>query len=426
VADGVEAHRDGALSPEEPADPHRPSELTPRTMLRASLGVSIGWIGISMVADGVPALLLPHRLVGEGNDATTLGLVTLVAITIAAAIQPAAGRWSDRIGRFPVMAIGTVVAVAGLALLLAPGLAIPGTVVTLAGVSVAQAGQQALLPDRIGVAWRGRAGGLKSAFDVAGAFAGFVILAALLGMGQPGLAAIALALVLVVAFGLSRLLVRSQPRVPAPIAHPVELPSPGLNGALVKLIAARFLFLLGIYAVGRFLLLFVADRFELGADAAGAEAGTVLALLALVTVAASLPGGWLADRIGRRPLMLIGGLLAAIGIGSLPIVTSLGALLAFGVLMALGSAAFASASWAALADLTATPDAGRLLGFANLGTAGAAAAAGAFGLLIDSGGFGPAFILAAACSLAGGALAWTLTDAPHPADVVIGSPEGAH
>lgn len=393
-------------------------------MLRASLGVSVGWIGISMVADGVPALLLPHRLVGEGTDATSLGLVTLISISIAAAIQPAAGRWSDRMGRFPVIAIGTATALGGLVLLVAPGMAIPGTVVTLAGVSIAQAGQQALLPDRIGAGWRGRAGGLKSAFDVAGAFAGFVIIAALLGMGRPGLAAVTLAVVLVLGFGLGRLMVGT--RVPPPPLDSVEHPRLGTHDALLRLVAARFLFLLGIYAVGRFLLLFVADRFRLGADAAGAEAGTVLALLALVTVAASVPGGWLADRIGRRPLMFVGGLLAAIGIGLLPTVTSLESMLAFGALMALGSAAFGSASWAALGDLTATPDAGRLLGIANLGTAGAAAAAGAFGILIDAGGFGPAFLIAAACSLAGGALAWTLADAHHSTDVVIGSPEGAH
>lgn len=87
----------------------------------------------------------------------------------------------------------------------------------------------------------------------------------------------------------------------------------------------------------------------------------------------------------------------------------------FGVLTALGSAAFNAASWAALTDLTASADTGRLLGLANFGTAGAAAAAGAFGLMIDAGnageavnGYLPAFELAAVCTIAGGALAWRL------------------
>ena len=68
-----------------------------------------------MISDGVPALLLPHRLLADGQaDATLLGLVTLVAIAIAAALQPAVGRWSDHVGRFPTMAAGAAVAVAGL------------------------------------------------------------------------------------------------------------------------------------------------------------------------------------------------------------------------------------------------------------------------------------------------------------------------
>ena len=223
-------------------------------MIRAGLGVSIGWIGISMISDGVPALLLPHRLLADGQaDATLLGLVTLVAIAIAAALQPAVGRWSDHVGRFPTMAAGAAVAVAGLALFLAPGSAIIGTIVTLAGVSVAQAGQQPLVVDRIGPAWRGRAGGLKSAFDVAGAFAAFVLLAILLGSGQAVLAVAVLAVALVGGFAVSRLLLGDQPRPAVTrrrLGTSYRLDSEE-HRPLVMLIAARFLFLLGTYIVGR-------------------------------------------------------------------------------------------------------------------------------------------------------------------------------
>jgi FSR family fosmidomycin resistance protein-like MFS transporter len=395
-----------------------------RNPLRESIGVSVGWLAISMVADGVPALLLPHRLLGDGEiDATELGLVTLVALAIAALVQPAAGWVSDRVGRFPVIAAGTAIAVAGLALLLAPGGALAGTVVALGGVSIAQAGQQALLPDRVGAGWRGRAGGLKSAFDVAGAFAGFLLLAALLGAGEAALAAGALAVALIGGAALTRALVRPGP---SPTTPPPRSWEPPAAGRLVRLVAARFLFLLGIYVVGRFLLLFVAERFELGSDAAGGETGMILALLALITVAASLPGGWLADRYGRKPLMLGGGVIGAIGIGLLPMAGSLEAVVAFGAIMAVGSATFGSASWAMLADLTGSRHAGRLMGLANLGTAGAAATAGLFGVFIDGAGFGPAFALAAASSLAGGLLAWTIGDGRLPSPVLIGSTEGAH
>lgn len=376
-----------------------------------------------MIADGVPAVLLPHQLMAGGvSDATTLGLTTLVGIGTAALIQPFAGRWSDRLGRFPVIAAGTALALAGLGLLLAPPTAPIGCVVTLSGVSIAQAGHQALLPDRIGRASRGRAGGLKSAFDVAGAFAGFLILATLLGAGEAGRGTAVLGLALVVSFGLGLALLSGAE--PSATANPP--PAAGRGRSFAMLILARFLFLLGIHVVGRFLLVFVAQRLGLGADEAGGQAGMALAVLALITVAASIPSGWLADRFGRRPIMLVGGVIGAAGIGLMPTATSIELVLAFGALMALGSAAFGSASWAMLADLSASAHSGRLLGLANAGTAGAAAMAGAFGIVVDAAGFGPTFVIAAACTLAGGVLALHLTDVrPRAATLLIASAEGA-
>ncbi len=374
--------------------------------IRAALGVSVGWVGISMIGDGVPALLLPHRLLAGGvTDATTLGVTSLVGIALAAAVQPFAGRWSDRVGRLPVIGIGASIATAGLLTLVATPAVTIGAIVTLVGASVAQAGYQPMLPDRLPPRWRGRAGGLKSAFDVGGAMLGFVLLGALIGVGEPLLAGVALAVVLVIGFAVSWLLAgRGSPPVDAVEAR-------GETGsALLRVVAARFLFLLGIYAVGRFLLLFVADRFGLTPDAAAAEAGMALASLALVTVAASLPAGWLADRVGRRALMVGGGLVGGAGIALLPAADSMVALIAAGSLMAIGSAAFGSASWAMLADLSPPPRAGGALGLANLGTAGAAAAAGGFGAVIDVNGFGAAFALAAACSVAGAIVALTLTE----------------
>jgi MFS family permease len=58
-------------------------------------------------------------------------------------------------------------------------------------------------------------------------------------------------------------------------------------------------------------------------------------------------------------------------------------ILLFGALMSVGSAAFASANWALTADLVPQAEVGRFLAIANFGTAGAAAAAGLLGPLID-------------------------------------------
>src|SRR5215212_9166520 len=139
------------------------------------------------------------------------------------------------------------------------------------------------------------------------------------------------------------------------------------------------------YAVGRFLLYFVADRLRLDPGRAAEQAGAVLAGLALLTVLAAPPAGWAADRIGRAPLMLAGALLSALGTLLLIGAASSTQIFLFGGLMALGSAAFAGANWALTADLAPPAEAARFFGLANIGTAGAAAAAGLLGPLVDWG-----------------------------------------
>lgn len=377
--------------------------------MRALAGVSFGWLGISMVADGVPALLVPHQIAASGGDATSLGLLTLIAIALAALAQPLAGALSDRVGRVPVMAAGVGLAVGGLAVLLFSGGLLLGTIVALVGVSTVQAGYQALLPDRIEPPSRGRASGAKGLFDIGGAFLAFALLGALLAAGETAIAAMVLGAALAGSVIVALFVLRTMSLVPTAGEHVRQASrGPDQRSGLVQLIAARFLFLLGIYAVGRFLLLFTADRLGLDADAAAGEAGAALALLTLVAALAALPAGWLADRVGRRQVMLTGGFAGGVGIAVLPLADSLPAILAFGTLMAIGTAAFGAASWAALADVTAGQSSGRLLGIANIGTAGAAAGAGLFGPFIDAidnlvpdAGFTVAFVLAGAVAATG-------------------------
>jgi MFS family permease len=111
----------------------------------------------------------------------------------------------------------------------------------------------------------------------------------------------------------------------------------------------------------------------------------LLAGLALVMVVAAVPAGRAADRYGRLPLMVLGSVLSAAGVLMLIWAQSAGQILLFGGLMGLGSAAFAGANWALTADLVPEGEGGRFFALANFGTAGATAAAGLFGPLVDWG-----------------------------------------
>jgi MFS family permease len=388
---------------------------------RLLIGVNVFWLALSLLGDGLNTLVLPHRLLtfmGEAHQATVLGLITFVGLAVGAAVQPIAGAISDRSRprwrRRGAIGVGVLLALPSLALFgLAGGViaALLGYLLVQIAAGVAQASQQALLPDLIATDRRGVAAGLKGFMDVAGATLGFVILGQLLGGGGTTAALLVIGAALVLLFLLTVLLAREPVRPAAGVgrlsiadAFRFDIRQ---HRAFSALIASRFLFLLGTYAVGRFFLFFVADRLALDPNDAAAQAGALLGGLGLVTALAAVPAGWAADRIGRVPLMVAGTGLSAAGVLLLTSAASSTTILLFGGLMALGSAAFSAANWAMTADLVPPAEAARFMGLANFGTAGAAAAAGLFGPLVDwangrdvGTGYTALFVLAAVAFIA--------------------------
>ena len=392
--------------------------------IRLLFGISVFWLALSVLFDGVNTLVLPlrlSRLSSPGNQATILGLLTFVGLLGGALIQPVAGAFSDclrpRLGRRGFIGLGLILSLASLFMF--------ATFQSLAGVmtgylaiqvsaSIAQAGQQGLFPDLVDQKQHGIASGLKGFMDLTGAMLGFVILGQLLGAGRSLPAVGAIAAILVVAYLLGALLTPEDKADKEISVKTSALPLRNVfrldltrQTAFVRLILARFLFLLGIYGTGRFLLFFVADRLGLPEDLAVKQAGTLLAGLALITIVASPLAGWLADRVGRIPLMVAGALFSTLSSLLLVGANSASQILAFGGLMSLGSAAFAGGSWALLADLVPKNESARFFGLANFSTAGSAAAAGLFGPVIDwvergspGMGFSVLFILASVAFLA--------------------------
>jgi MFS family permease len=385
---------------------------------RLLFGISIFWLALSVLLDGINTLVLPFQvgtLASQDNQATVLGFLTFFGLLAGALIQPIAGSLSDRLqprfGRKGFIGIGLLLSLVSLFIFAAfQSLAgiILGYLAVQISASIAQAGQQGLIPDLVQENQRGLASGMKGFMDLAGAMLGFVILGQLLGSGGAMKAIGAIAAILVTAYILTVLLTPED----KPIRHATiktdRVSLPGIfrfdlreQNAFVRLILARFLFLLGVYGTGRFLLFFVAERLGLSEDQAAEQAGNLLAGLALISVLASPLTGWLADRIGRVPLMITGAICSAVSALLLVRAGSASQILLFGGLMSLGSSAFAGGSWALLADIVPRQQSARFFGLANFSTAGAAAAAGLFGPVIDRGeqsspgmGFSLLFILA--------------------------------
>ncbi len=265
--------------------------------------------------------LLPGFLAALGGGAAVLGAMESAAEGVLALVKGWAGRTSDRLGRRKPF----VVAGYGASALARPLLALAATASQVVALrlwdrlakGLRTAPRDALIADAVPAGSRAYAFSYHRGLDHLGAACGPLLAAGLL-LAWPGnfravflLATVpALAGFLTVACGLPRepgaasppaVLVRDRPRAEARAARAEPLPRP-LWGAL----AAFFCFALG-NASDAFLLLRAAD---LGVGAVGLT--LLWSAFHVVKWLASVPGGRLADRIGRRPAILLGWTLYAL------------------------------------------------------------------------------------------------------------------
>src|SRR5512143_3145973 len=109
------------------------------------------------------------ELAGDQHN-SALGLVSFAGLSVAMITQPIVGLLSDRSRtRIPYLALGILIVGGALALLVsAPSIAIVllAACVVQLGANTIQAPWQALVPDQVPLAQRGRAAALKTVLEV--------------------------------------------------------------------------------------------------------------------------------------------------------------------------------------------------------------------------------------------------------------------
>jgi MFS family permease len=269
--------------------------------------LALGWVSfLSDVASDMIFPLLPDfltRTLRAGPEA--LGLIEGVAEATASSMKMLSGWWSDRVRRRkPIVVAGYAIATVARPLV---GLASSwGQVLAIrfsdrVGKGIRTSPRDALLADMVAPENRGRAFGLQRAMDNAGALAGPLLAAFLLKFvfddersvflfaAIPGVAAVLLLL----------FTVKETPR-----EYPVEAAARPAPGRLPR----RFWTAVGIFVL--FTLASSTDAFLLlRARDTGIPLWQLPVLWAVfhgVKAAAGVPGGILADRIGRIQTIIAG------------------------------------------------------------------------------------------------------------------------
>lgn len=372
-----------------------------KSSLREIINLNTYWFGLQFMWTSLHVIVLPAvmlQYVADERKNTALGLLTFLGYIIAAITQPLSGavsdRWASRWGRRrPVIAFGTMSDLVFLTLMAFAG-GIPLLAVGYIGLqltsNIAHGPAQGLMHDKIPFERMGLASGVKSFFDMAGVAVASVIMGRVFLAEEPLGAFAWIALVLVIGASFTLLGVHEESTVKDKDDRPLHevLRSEFRidvhhHRTYWQLLLARFLFLAGVYGILAFAQYFIRDALRVEDPiqfTTNMMTGIVLALMVF-----SILAGQLADRIGRKPMHFLAGVLVCLGSVMLAIVRDPTTILIFAAIVGAGSGIFLSSNWALANDFAPKGESGKFLGLTNLATAGAGAISRLLGPIIDFG-----------------------------------------
>jgi MFS family permease len=382
-----------------------------------------------------PLMTFKVRELAPNLPNTTLGILGFVGLLVAMAVQPIVGVFSDRartkLGRrLPFLIGGAALIAASLFLLaLAPALwvLILGVILIQFSSNILQGPWQALIPDLVPESQRGTASSLKAVMDiiatvVAGAVAGILLGTTgqkIFGNSAIYITAAAPVIVFILFVTLTTIWAREQPGAPNQAVLSRSIGESLKNAFHVNFhenpvfgwwFANKILFWGAFIAINAFLINYLVDVIRMSEAEAQSFYGTLKVILGVALIVMALASGWLSDRFGRKPVMLIAGLVAFAGAFLLLFVRDRTLIIVAGGIIGMGIGAFLSASWALATDIVPREEAARYLGIANIATCiGSGVARLLGGVLIDpinkalgssSSGYLLLYSLAALCFLA--------------------------
>ena len=406
--------------PETPSGSNIGFSSIARTYRRgpASLfNLSVYSFGLSAMATGIGSGILPIKVLDVldsgavivfGNDLDkngTLGLISLIGLACAAVMQPASGVMSDRSlkstgKRLPFIAAGAVLMAVSayffgaantfLSVLLA-------TILIQLSGNLSQGPANALLVDHIERQRLGRAAGALNLFKVLGAGIFTIIVLQLMDRYDRQEAnewlwyALAmLSTVLIVTSLWTVFSLRNRPageddteHVEPAVRHEQDARPFNLN----KVTFGWFLFSLtfviaAMSSMQVYAFFFLQD--VVGIDNPAGEASMVAGAVVLSTAATVLPAGYIADRIGRSWILILGGCLGAVGAGLLLFVDSLLAILLDGLLIGCSVGIMLTVTWTVANDMVSGRRAARDLGLTGIAMLVGSALARLAGVGIDA------------------------------------------
>lgn len=381
----------------------------PRIRKRDMATLSLYGLALTMTSNTLDPPLLTAKVnqlvANEDWRNTALGLVTFLGLVLAAVVQPVMGALSDRSTsrwgrRIPFLVGGSLANLVLLSLAaLASDVWLLATAILCIQLSsnAIQGAYQGLIPDQVPPEQHGVAAGIKALAEMPSVVVGPLVAGLILGLGGWSVTARALAAVGVVQVVYVVVALITLWRVQDPPRDNQTAP-PSVrqtlrdtfridwraNHDLRWWLVNRALFWFALLTLRTFLINYVEQVIGLSPTEAQRLTGLLSSVLGVLVLLAVMPSGYVADRVGRRPVLMASGVVAAAGAFVLLAARSVPMMFGAGVLIGLGGGFFFTSSWALVTNLVPKGEEARYLGLTNLATAGGSAAARLMGPLIDA------------------------------------------
>lgn len=376
----------------------------PRLLVVVSLGFAL-----TLSSNIQEPALMTHKVLRLAPDLpnTALGILGFIGLLVAMVVQPIVGVFSDRartrLGRrIPFMIFGAALIAGCLTLLaLAPALwvLVLGVLLIQMSSNILQGPWQALIPDLVPEEQRGTASGLKAMMDILAFVVGRAVAGFFFGrVPEWGESAVLMAIAVpVVVFVIALVITAIWARESAgdiPENAPTQSVGEALRNAFYVDWSAhpafrwwfynRVLFWGAFIFLNTFLVTYMIG--VLGMEEAGAQSfvGRLSTIIGGALLLVALPAGRLADRFGRKPLVMAAGVTAFLGTSIILLGRDTTIVTIGGAIVGMSIGAFLSANWAMVTDIVPRDEAARYLGIANIATClGSGGARLLGGLFID-------------------------------------------
>ncbi len=407
-----------------------------------------GMIGFLLAMDTVVLPVLVLEVAPESLKNTYLAILGFAGLIVAGAIQPVIGRFSDRtrspLGRrVPYLLGGNLMVCVGL---LGVGLA-PDYVTLLlvwlfvqANVNIGYGPYQALIRDLVPLNRIGVASSIKILSDAVGSVILIAVAGVLIGrttgpdfiswkwvtLGLVGI-------ILLSSMSITSVVVRTRETAAAlntRVSGLIEEPAAGLHPQLKRFLLSRLLIMTAVTAFPTFGLFFLRDA--VGLENPAQSLGSMILVVGGAFVLVVYPTGWVLDRVGRKPVIVVGAIGASVSTIWMRWAASPSDVLIIASVMGASIGILMSSNWALANDLGTKGREGLHMGIVNLATTGGSASSKLMGPGIDllnrvsdGRGYDALLITCATLFILGALVLLPLRVVSQSAYVLTGSPKDA-